>query len=181
MAFDLHPGSLPPDLNPAEQKDQSTHKRSTIDHPHQDQCLPSYLASRSPRSTTTSGGTPPGCTWQFYFNQPPLKVKWYWSTRNGRTQRPSLIDPSLHSGLQQIEDMGCKSTCDQLWSGCTSCPCRPGSPASPPRPPPCCLLSPSPTPPPLPAHPRRRGQGNRGKVGEQACKIVRQALQGKVQ
>ena len=79
------------------------------------------------------------------------KSKMVLLTRNGRTQRPSLIEPSLHSGLQQIEDLGCKSTCDQPWSGCTSCPCRPGSPASPPRPPPCCPPPPSPPPPPLPA------------------------------
>ena len=56
-----------------------------------------HLASRSPWNTTTSGGVPPGCTWQMLFNP---HTQEFLLTRNGRTQRPSLIEASPHSGLQ---------------------------------------------------------------------------------
>ena len=68
-----------------------------------------HLASRSPRSTTTSGGAPPGCTCQMLFRLrtlaplttlTTLAPREVLLTRNGRTQRPSLIEASPHSGLQ---------------------------------------------------------------------------------
>ena len=74
-----------------------------------------HLASRSPRSTTTSGGAPPGCTCQMLFRLrtiaplttlTTLAPREVLLTRNGRTQRPSLIEASPHSGLQHEASEG---------------------------------------------------------------------------